>query len=158
MMCRMDQWQLVNYKFLVFKVVKYYYLIANLQIKDELWDYALFHQSDSTTTPSSSSKPCSKSTIVTRNLGKFFQLRTADFIIREEKNINFMCWKKKLNFKWLFFIFFIVKFTSQTMSCKEDSRENPLIDSAHNFSKTIKILFVNTCIRINYCSYNDSRS
>jgi len=135
--CRINQWQLVRYKFLVFKVAKYYYyLIANLQIKDELWYYALFHQSNSTTTPSSSSKPCSKSTIVTRNLCKFFQLRTANFIIMKKKNINFMCWKRKLNFKRLFFTFLFVKFTSQTRSCKENpSRENPLIDSAHNFQK-----------------------
>lgn len=60
-----------------------YNMIANLQIKDKLWNYALFHQSNSTTTPSSSSKPCPKSTIVTTNIYKFFQLRTADSINKE---------------------------------------------------------------------------
>jgi hypothetical protein len=93
--CRINQWQHVRYKILVFKVAKYYYLITNLQIKDELWDYALFHQSNSTTTPSSSSKPCSKSTIVTRNLCKFFQLWTADFIIMREKKISILCAEKR---------------------------------------------------------------
>lgn len=54
--------------------------VTNLQVEDKLWDDILLHESNGTSTPSGTSKPSPEGTIITRNLDKLFQFRTAEII------------------------------------------------------------------------------